>query len=123
VKNELDDIRQNDETYQKNERYIYLKKIHDDLEKNNVDSSIEKFKEINDAAYMKKWNKLSTFHKIHKIREYLDIKIPDEKKRNEVMKTIEDAINEGKLCSCKDVTYDQSERVIKKIIISKNNII
>lgn len=107
---ELDDV--NETT----ERYTYLKDIYDKVFMNS-----KKLDDVllvaNNSMFMKKWNRLPTFHKIQKVKEYIDEKHDG----NEKLKTkLIQMVNDEKLSSCKFVKYDNNEQKITKIIISKN---
>lgn len=113
--NEMNDI---DETTQ---RYDYIKKIHDELTEttNNLGTILE---EASNNVYTKKWNRMPNYHKIQKIREYMDDKYKNNPKRDTIEGKLIELVNDGKLNSCKFVNYDNEEFKILKITLSKTEI-
>lgn len=100
------------------DRGVYIGKIYNDLTKTRDDMGSIFADAINDV-YAKKWNRLPNYHKIQKIREYLNVKYPDEKQRNEIDNKLTEMINNGTLNSCKFVDYDSTTHKINKINVSK----
>jgi hypothetical protein len=98
------------------ERYEYLKEINDKIftENKKLDDILV---EANNSVYLKKWNRLPIFHKIHKIQEYIDEKYDGDKKLKEKLVQM---IKDDKLNSCKSIKYDSVTQKITKIIVSKS---
>ncbi len=71
------------------------------------------FKEFDKYTYKKQWNRLLSFHKIQKIKEYMDANIENEKMRTEIIETMTNLVSEGKINTKKYVIYDRSaEKII-----------
>lgn len=100
-----------------NPRYAQLNEIYKTLTK-ETDELAMTLTIATDKAYAKKWSRLSRFHKISKITEYLTSKFPDEEVRKEKETKILELLEEGKLNSSKSVEYDDVNCQINKIIIS-----
>ena len=77
------------------------------------------FDEIDKRAFNKPWNKLTSYHKLIKLKDYIQESF-DANKAQELIKTVTLQLEEGKLSSCKDVIYDQSTEKIKNIPKFKN---
>ena len=115
LENELKDLDESDP------RHEYIKKIYDELTNTNNDLG----KILDDASnnvYTKKWNRLPNYHKLQKIKEYLDETYKNNPKRNDIEKLLTDRIKDGKLNSCKFVDYDSVAFKINKITLSKTEI-
>lgn len=101
-----------------NPKYDYIKKIYNELTHvtNNLGTLLD---EASNNVFSKKWNRMPNYHKMQKIREYLDETHKDDPKRDEIEKMLMEKIKDGKLNSCKFVDYDTTTFKIKKITLSK----
>jgi hypothetical protein len=99
-------------------RYKQLKDIYDKLteEGTNLENVLMMASEL---AYAKKWTRITQYHKIQKIKEYVKEKIVDETERNKKEAELLSMVLNGKLNSSKNVIYDDKECKITKIILSK----
>lgn len=71
------------------------------------------FKEIDKYTYKKQWNKLATFHKIVKIKEYIKEAIIYEEIQNELILKLTKYAEENSINSKKYVVYDpNSEKIL-----------
>lgn len=89
---------------------LILNKLNKKTDENNLENM---FKEIDKYNYMKTWNKLNDFHKIEKIKEFVN---ENYKNNVDLENLLIDAINEKKLNTQKHVNYDP----LKSKIISIN---
>lgn len=104
-----------------NARYTYLHKIHAELMKAPV--GLDKMLEQASAqVYTKKWNRMPNYHKIQKIKEYLDEKYGNSPNRIGIERLLIDKLTNGLLNSCKNVEYDTNISKISKIKLSKTEI-
>lgn len=103
-------------------RYDFLMNIYKELMDDKKTSLDGMFDAMNDGMYKKKWNRLPTFHKLRKIKEYLDSRDYDEIKKKEIYNEIKKKIEAGEMNTCKSVIYDTVECKIMKIIVSKGTI-
>lgn len=99
-------------------RYEYVNGIYNSLTKTSNDLG-KMLDEVSNNVYTKKWNRMPNYHKLQKIREYLDEKYKNNPKRVDIEKTLFGYVNDGKLNSCKFVDYDTTTFKINKITISK----
>jgi hypothetical protein len=115
LQNELDVLDESDP------KYDYIKKIHNELTQvsNNLGTLLD---EASNNVYTKKWNRMPNYHKMQKIREYLDETHKDDPKRDDIEKMLMERIKDGKLNSCKFVDYNTSTFKIAKITLSKTEI-
>lgn len=83
------------------------------------------FTEIDKHIYKKPWNRLQSFHKIIKIKEYIDTKFGNGTLQNAIILELNKHINDGKLNTKKSVDYDKDlEKIISIPILTidlKNN--
>lgn len=115
LQREIDDLEEDDP------RRDYLNTIHIELTGKHNDLGTL----LDDASlnvYTKKWNKLPNYHKVQKVKEYMDEKYKNDPKRAEIEKLLNTRIKEGKLNSCKFVDYDSTKLKIIKITLSKSEI-
>jgi DNA repair ATPase RecN len=115
LKSELEELNENDP------RYDYISKIYNELTSSSNDLN-KMLDEASNNVYTKKWNRMPNYHKMQKIREYLDETRKYDPKRNEIEKLLMERIKDGKLNSCKFVDYDSTTFKIKKITLSKTEI-
>jgi len=80
----------------------------------NLDNILTK---SGDSMFLKKWNRMSDYHKLQKIKEFVQEKHNSDKNIEEKLIKY---LNDGLLKSCKQVQYDNIKQHITKIIISKN---
>lgn len=115
LQNELDVLEES------NPKYDYIKKIYSELTQvsNNLGTLLD---EASNNVYTKKWNRMPNYHKMQKIREYLDETHKDDPKRDEIEKMLMERIKDGKLNSCKFVEYDTTTFKIAKITLSKTEV-
>lgn len=73
------------------------------------------FTEIDKFIYKKQWNKLSPYHKIVKLKEYVKDTYNDGKLQDEIVKKLISYAEEGKINSKKYVIYDPSAEKILSI--------
>lgn len=64
------------------------------------------FKEIDKYTYRKQWNKLLPFHKIVKLKEYINEHIKDEKMQKEIIDKLSKYAEEGRINTKKYIIYD-----------------
>ena len=82
------------------------------------------FQEIDKYTYKKQWNKLPAFHKIVKIKEFLEVNISDITQRKELLELLTDHVNGGRVNTKKYVIYDPNKEQILSmpcLIINKDN--
>lgn len=84
------------------------------------------FKKFDEGAYKKPWNKLTTFHKTIKIKEYVKDNYGDGDMQNEIVIKLATHINDGKINTKKFVVYDpNAEKILSlsclEVDINKNN--
>ena len=115
LENELEDIDEKDP------RYEYINKIHNDLTSTANDLG-KMLDEASNNVYTKKWNRMPIYHKIQKIREYLNETRKDDPKRDDIEKLLMEYIKDGKINSCRIVDYDTTTFKIKKIMLSKSEV-
>jgi hypothetical protein len=65
--------------------------------------------------YKKQWNRLLPFHKIIKLKEYLNENIQNEILRNELIEKISKCTQDGKMNTKKSVIYDPNTEKILSI--------
>lgn len=70
------------------------------------------FQEIDKYTYKKQWNKLPSFHKIVKIKEYLDANVQNKKMRDELLKKLTEHANNKRINTKKYVIYDPNKEEI-----------
>ena len=115
LQREMDDLEDDDPRKEYlNKIYVELTGKHNDLGTLLDDASLN--------VYTKKWNKLPNYHKVQKVKEYMDEKYKNDPKRSEIEKLLNTRIKEGKLNSCKFVDYDSIKLKIIKITLSKSEI-
>lgn len=107
---------------QSTSRYKQLQEILTTLtkESNDLESVLSM---ASDKAYAKKWARLSRYHKIQKISEYLREKITDETERKKVESNVLRLLDDGKMNTSKEVIYDDEQCKITKIMLSKKEFI
>ena len=69
-------------------------------------------KEMDKYIYKKQWNKLLSFHKIVKLKEYLKQITPNETMYNELVEKCSKFAEEGRINTKKSVVYDPSAEKI-----------
>lgn len=117
VQNEMDTLKHDDPRYTKLDDIMKIITTHD----SNLDDVLATA--LHDV-YGKKWNRLPNYHKIQKIKEFLEEKYhSDIEKKNTLEKRLINLVDDGKLSSCKSVEYDNENMKINKIIISKTEIL
>ncbi len=70
------------------------------------------FKEIDKYTYKKQWNKLASFHKIVKIKEYIKETILDEQIQDEIILKLSKYAEENSINSKKYIIYDPNTEKI-----------
>lgn len=70
------------------------------------------FKEIDKTVYKKQWNKLLSFHKIVKIKEYVINNVNDIDMQNNIIDELTKCITDGLINTKKYVIYDPNEEKI-----------
>lgn len=70
------------------------------------------FKEIDKYTYKKQWNKLLPFHKIVKLKEYMQNNVQDEQMRNELVEKLSKFAEEGRINTKKYIVYDPNAEKI-----------
>lgn len=85
---------------------IFPKKPTLEDEKNNMFASLEKH------IFKKQWNKLLSFHKIIKLKEYIKEKHGEGPLQDEIVMKLSQHINDGKVNTKKFVTYDPNAEKI-----------
>ena len=70
------------------------------------------FQEIDKYTYRKQWNKLPAFHKIVKIKEYLEENVSDKKMRKELLTKLTEHANKKRINTKKYVIYDPNKAQI-----------
>jgi hypothetical protein len=104
IQNELIELKED------TERYKYLNDILTQINSKNITTIIETIDQVNSNEYKKKWFRLSEYHKISKIKEYVI-----EKNLQSIENDLIKAIKEKKLNTIKEVTYDNVNLKITKI--------
>lgn len=119
IDNELDDLDENDE------RYIKLCQIKEKLITPKVSTFNATLNQININAFQKSWNHLHNFHKLVKIKEYIEEEYHDYDTglQKKIEKCLVDAVESGELNSNRLVTYDKDRSIIVDIpcLTVKNN--
>lgn len=112
--------RQQDETQNKetmmewNERKGDLEEIIGSINDKKKSSMEEMYIEIEKYIYKKPWGRLSQYHKMEKIKEYMEEHEKDPVRRKKIVKEMEEYIYSKRLGSKKSVVYDPKiERIIK----------
>jgi len=78
LKNELDTIDVN------SDRHAYLKVIYDKILTDNDDRNLDHvLEQSSDSMFLKKWNRMSDFHKLKKIEEFVQEKYKSDGKIKE----------------------------------------
>lgn len=88
------------------ERYKFLNSIINKFN-NNTNPLEETIKKVEENAYNKMWSKLTPFHKMQKIREYLKDNYDDPKEIAKLEKEYLKKIEAKKLNTSKQVKYDK----------------
>lgn len=70
------------------------------------------FKEIDKYTYKKQWNKLIPFHKIVKVKEYINENVKDSKMQKELIDKLSAYAEEGRINTKKFVIYDPNAEKI-----------
>lgn len=70
------------------------------------------FQEMDKYTYKKQWNKLPVFHKIVKIKEYLEENVPDKKMKKELLEQLTEHANKKGINTKKYVIYDPNKEKI-----------
>lgn len=70
------------------------------------------FKEIDKYTYRKQWNKLIAFHKIVKIREYINEHVTDLEMQKEIIEKLKVYAEENRINTKKYVVYDPNAEKI-----------
>ena len=80
---------------------------------------IKTFDEANKYVYHKPWNKLAKIHKMLKLKEYIEEKLPikTSKNREQLMEQMKEYLDSGKLNKASVVKYDASKAMITLIDI------
>ena len=114
-----------EKTNNNNTRTPQLDNIIDKLKTSEsiIDGNTNKsqFNEIEKLVYSKKWVNLQYFHKITKIKEYLDKIVTDNNERTKLVSAIGDMINTKKIKYNKHLVYDSSKQQIVSMAMLKQN--
>jgi hypothetical protein len=94
----------------KSDRYKYLIDILNQLNSQTNDTLDETLDKVNSDEYKKKWFRLSKFHKLIKLKEYII-----EKNLQSIEKELIKAIEDKQLYTAKEVTYDNVNLKIVKL--------
>lgn len=124
--NELDFLKENDmaavvedEDNWMTERSNQLEKIISTLEKEQKEPSTDTkesiFDEVEKYMFKKPWNRMSLFHRMAKINEYLNEHMDDDAVKKDLSKKFSKEINDKKLGTKKYVEYDPKEEKILSI--------
>jgi len=104
-------------------KYELIMRVHTDLTQTqkNLSTLLE---DAYNNVYTKKWNKLPNYHKVQKIKEYLNEKYKSEpeSKKKEIEQKLISLVQEGKLNSCRLVDYDTINKKINKVTLTKTEI-
>lgn len=112
-------------------RIDYLKYLINETNEKTIaaDTVTDKQKIINHISkyvYKKHWNKLYKYHKIEKIKEYINEIVQNENLKNNIIKSLTKYITDGYLNNTNSVVYDPNREKILKMpclnIDYKNNI-
>lgn len=118
LENELND----EDADKDDEHYKKIKQIYEKLTSKTTNLNLDQLlTKAGDDVYNKKWNRLPDYHKLQKIKEYLDEKYKNTTERKEIEETLKKRIADGTLNSVKFVDYDNVECKIKKITLSKKD--
>jgi SOS-response transcriptional repressor LexA len=79
------------------------------------------FGEIEKLVYSKKWNNLQHFHKMTKIKEYLNEIIKEKSVKDLLALKISELINDKKLKYVKHIVYNSTQQKITSMPILKQN--
>lgn len=94
---------------------IILKKS-EEPKKHNIFSEVDKY------IYKKPWNRLSSFHKIVKIKEFIKDNYGEGELQTKIINEIVKAIQENKMNTKKQVVYDFSKEKIESVPVLKVNL-
>jgi hypothetical protein len=81
----------------------------------------EMYKDIDKQIYEQRWTKLTKAQKIVKIKEFLKSNISDSEERKNIETELIQLVNNGRLRTIRDVTYDSKQSKIITISILKFN--
>lgn len=73
------------------------------------------FKEIDKYTYRKQWNKLMPFHKIVKLKEFINENVKDSKMQTELIEKLSKYAEEGRINTKKFIIYDPNAEKILSI--------
>ena len=122
ILNEINDIKETNDKYETDPVYVERMDIYKKITQENTESLNQILTTASENVYAKKWNKLPDYHKIQKIKEYINVKYEDEpEKKEEIEELLIEKVKSGDLNSCKFVDYDNTTYKINKITIAKKN--
>lgn len=102
-----------------NSSLTYLKNKMENLNKKQIieeNENVPIFNEIDNLIYKKYWHKLKSFHQKEKIREYVEnLKINNEKKKNNLLDKLYLAVDKKILTKKGNVDYDPFKCSINSI--------
>ena len=109
-----------------NDRILILEKILSESEntfikkEDNIQQKKDNlFTEIDKYTYKKQWNKLPSFHKIVKIKEFIRNTYGEGNIQSELITKLSDYTNEGKINTKKYVIYDPNlEKILSIPVLS-----
>ena len=104
-----------------NERIADLEEILKQTDK--IEAKADIFTEIDKYTFRKPWNKMQPFHKIKKIKEFIENNYENESQdlKTKLLKECEKLLNNKKLGTKKSVVYDPEKEVIESIPAIKIN--
>jgi len=90
--------------------------LNNDVNKINTNEQLnDLYKDIEKYIYRKPWNKLQPFHRITKIKEYVDKNMEDLTFRNQILEELIKLVQDKKLASNNQVKYDPNKEEIEHI--------
>lgn len=115
-----------EEEHSSDDRLNYVKNVLKQLNHKNVanqeqEDTKDRFSDVEQLMYQKKWRQLNNVHKVIKIREYLKILIEDTNNRKTVEKVLVSMVENRKLNSDKIVIYDTVRGKVEDITILKHD--
>ena len=90
-----------------------------EIDRSSGTNITETFDEINEQLYRKAWSRLPSFHKMVKIKEYLNELIDDKDEREKLLKEIEKNISNKKLNTKKSIGYSSKDKKILSMSVIK----
>lgn len=95
-----------------NDLNLIINKLQEQNNKNVVPKKLTHYEEIDSYMYNKPWKNLQPYHKVVKMKEYLDKYFTDEELKSDLLQELSDLIHSKKLNQAKHLTYDPNNQRI-----------